>query len=124
MFQWMLHSNLLGPFVRWIPIMFGVRNIRLLHFLLMFVFISFGIFHVHICLFVSRTERRGLMDSIFTGYKVIPVDELEEDDHKAILASKGRGWIVDRYFGLRFRVTSYIPTTALGYSASATTAIR
>jgi hypothetical protein len=33
-------------------------------------------------------EKRGLMDSIFTGYKNIPVDELEEDDREAIEASE------------------------------------
>ncbi len=91
MFNWLLHNPVLGIFVSWIPRFMGVQNMRLTHYLLMFVFISFGIFHVHICLLVSRTERRGLVDSIFTGYKVIPVDELEEDDHKAILTSRGRG---------------------------------
>lgn len=33
----------------------------------MFVFIAFGIFHVHLCLIVSSAEKRGLIDSIFTG---------------------------------------------------------
>jgi predicted transcriptional regulator of viral defense system len=56
----------------------------------MFVFIAFGILHVHLCLIVSSAEKRGLMDSIFTGYKIIPVDELEEDDKKAIEAAQGR----------------------------------
>ena len=35
---------------------------------------------MHLCLLVSRAEKRGLMDSIFIGYKVIPVEELEEDE--------------------------------------------
>ena len=30
------------------------------------------------------------MDSIFTGYKIIPVNELDEDDHEAIKASQGK----------------------------------
>ena len=55
----------------------------------MFVFIAFGVFHVHLCLIVSSAEKRGLLDSIFTGYKIIPVDELEEDDREAIEASHG-----------------------------------
>ena len=89
MFNWLAQSAFLGPLVGWVPRVFGVQRMRLIHFLLMYVFIAFGIFHVHICLLVSRTERRGLMDSIFTGYKIIPVDELEEDDRKAILSAKG-----------------------------------
>jgi hypothetical protein len=32
---------------------------------------------------VSREEKRGLMDSIFIGYKVIPKNELEEEERKA-----------------------------------------
>ena len=37
---------------------------------------------------ISRAEKRGLMDSIFTGYKVIPVSELEEEEKKAALDRK------------------------------------
>ena len=60
-------------------------NLRLIHFLLMFVFIAFGVFHVHLCMLISREEKRGLMDSIFIGYKVIPADELAEEEKKAAL---------------------------------------
>ena len=74
----------------WIPRLINIQNLRLIHFFLMFVFIAFGIFHVHLCLLVSRAEKRGLMDSIFTGYKIIPVDELEEDDRAAIEATQGK----------------------------------
>lgn len=91
MFNWLRHSPILTPLVGWIPRLVSIQNIRLIHFFLMFVFIAFGIFHVHLCLVVSSAEKRGLLDSIFTGYKIIPVDELEEDDHKAIVESRGRG---------------------------------
>lgn len=30
------------------------------------------------------------MDSIFTGYKIVPVDELEGDDRAAIEAAQGK----------------------------------
>jgi len=89
MFNWLRHSPILTPLLGWIPRLIGIQNIRLIHFCLMFIFIAFGIFHVHLCLIVSSAEKRGLMDSIFTGYKIIPVDELEEDDRKAIELSKG-----------------------------------
>ena len=89
MYNWLRHSAFLTPLVGWIPRMISIQNIRLIHFCLMFVFIAFGILHVHLCLIVSSAEKRGLLDSIFTGYKIIPVDELEEDDHEAIVAAKG-----------------------------------
>ena len=87
MFNMLRHSPWLTPLVGWIPRLININEIRLIHFFLMFIFITFGIVHVHMCLTVSRAEKRGLMDSIFTGYKVVPVDELEEDDRHAIQAS-------------------------------------
>ncbi len=83
MFNVLRHSAILTPLVGWIPSLISLPNIRLIHFFLMFVFISFGIFHVHLGMLISREEKHGLMDSIFIGYKVIPVDELAEDDKKA-----------------------------------------
>ncbi|MGH9646470.1 MAG: cytochrome b/b6 domain-containing protein [Bryobacteraceae bacterium] len=85
MFNWLRHSPILGPLVGWIPRFISFPNLRLIHFLLMFVFIAFGIFHVHLCMLISREEKRGLMDSIFIGYKVIPADELAEEEKKAAL---------------------------------------
>jgi Ni,Fe-hydrogenase I cytochrome b subunit len=90
MYNWLRQSPILTPLVSWIPRLVNIQNIRLIHFGLMFVFIAFGIFHVHLCLIVSAAEKRGLLDSIFTGYKIIPVDELEEDDRKAIASAPGK----------------------------------
>jgi Ni,Fe-hydrogenase I cytochrome b subunit len=90
MFNWLRHSPILNFLVGWVPHFISIQNIRLIHFFLMFVFIAFGIFHVHLCLIVSAAEKRGLLDSIFTGYKIIPLDELDEDDRNAIEASQGK----------------------------------
>jgi len=78
------HGAFLGFLVGWVPGVMSVQNLRLIHFFLMFVFIAFAVFHVHLCMLISRVEKRGLMDSIFIGYKVIPEDELEEEEKKAI----------------------------------------
>jgi Ni/Fe-hydrogenase 1 B-type cytochrome subunit len=89
MFNWLRHSPILTPMVGWIPGLVGIQTIRLIHYCLMYIFIAFGILHVHLCLVVSSAEKCGLLDSIFTGYKVVPVDELSDDDRVAILAAKG-----------------------------------
>jgi len=88
LFNWLRHSATLGILVGWIPRLVNIQNLRLIHFLLMFVFIAFGIFHVHLCMLISREEKRGLMDSIFIGYKLIPAKELEEEEKRAILEGK------------------------------------
>jgi Ni/Fe-hydrogenase 1 B-type cytochrome subunit len=90
MYNWLWHSPVLTFLLGWVPHLIRIQNVRLIHFSLMFVFIAFGVFHVHLCLLVSSAEKRGLMDSIFTGYKIIPVRELEEDDREAIEASHGK----------------------------------
>lgn len=85
MFNWLRHSPILSALVGWIPRLISFPNLRLIHFFLMFVFIAFGVFHVHLCMLISREEKRGLMDSIFIGYKVIPTNELDEEERKAAL---------------------------------------
>jgi len=79
MYQLLLHNAFLLALVGWIPRIISVQNLRLIHFFLMYVFIAFGVFHVHLAMLVSRFEKHGLMDSIFIGYKVIPVEEIEKD---------------------------------------------
>jgi len=79
MYQRLLHNAFLLVLVGWVPNVISIQNLRLIHFFLMYVFIAFGIFHVHLCMLVSRAEKRGLMDSIFIGFKVIPVEEIETE---------------------------------------------
>lgn len=83
MYNWIDHNAVVAPLVGWIPHFFNIQNVRLLHFLLMWVFISFGILHVHLAMLISREEKHGLMDSIFIGYKVVPVEDIEKDDQFA-----------------------------------------
>ena len=79
MYQRLLHNAFLLALVGWIPRIISLQYLRLIHFFLMYVFFAFAVFHVHLCMLVSRAEKRGLMDSIFIGYKVIPVEEIEKE---------------------------------------------
>jgi Ni/Fe-hydrogenase 1 B-type cytochrome subunit len=87
MFNLLRHSPVLNPLLGWIPRMMNIQNIRLIHFLMTFAFFAYGLVHVHLCLINAKIEKNGLMDSIVTGYKVIPIDELNEEDRAAIAAS-------------------------------------
>jgi Ni/Fe-hydrogenase 1 B-type cytochrome subunit len=78
LYQRLLHNAFLLALVGWIPRLVNVQMLREIHFFLMYVFIAFGVFHVHLAMLVSGFEKHGLMDSIFIGYKVIPAKELEE----------------------------------------------
>jgi Ni/Fe-hydrogenase 1 B-type cytochrome subunit len=88
MYNVLRHSAFLGFFVNWIPGFVSLPNLRLIHFFLMFVFMAFAVFHVHLCMLISREEKRGLMDSIFIGYKLIPNKEIEEEEELAIEEAK------------------------------------
>ncbi|HYU44953.1 MAG TPA: Ni/Fe-hydrogenase, b-type cytochrome subunit [Terriglobales bacterium] len=70
---------LLGWLFSWIPGVVDIQHIRLVHFCIMFAFFAFVIHHVYSAVLVSWEERNGLIESIFTGYKFVPKDELEED---------------------------------------------
>jgi Ni/Fe-hydrogenase 1 B-type cytochrome subunit len=70
---------LLAPLFGWIPRVIDIQNLRLIHFFIMFAFFAFVIHHVYSAVLVSWEERNGLIESIFTGYKFVPRDELEED---------------------------------------------
>jgi Ni/Fe-hydrogenase 1 B-type cytochrome subunit len=81
--NWAVPSGFLSFLFGWIPRVVGITNLRLIHFFLMYVFVAFGIFHVYLCILMSRAEKRGMMDSILIGYKVIPLHELEQEEARA-----------------------------------------
>lgn len=70
----------LGWLFGWIPGLIDIQHIRLLHFCIMFAFLAFVIHHVYSAVLVSWEERNGLIESIFTGYKFVPMSELEEEE--------------------------------------------
>jgi Ni/Fe-hydrogenase 1 B-type cytochrome subunit len=70
---------LLAPLFSWLPRVIDIQHIRLTHFCIMFTFFAFVIHHVYSAVLVSWEERNGLIESIFTGYKFVPRDELAED---------------------------------------------
>jgi len=82
MYQRLSHNAFLLATLGWVPRLVNIQTLRLIHFFLMYVFIAFGVFHVHLAMLVSRFEKHGLMDSIFIGYKVIPVEEIQKEAEK------------------------------------------
>jgi len=70
---------LLAPLFGWLPRVIDIQHIRLTHFCIMFTFFAFVIHHVYSAVLVSWEERNGLIESIFTGYKFVPRDELAKD---------------------------------------------
>jgi Ni/Fe-hydrogenase 1 B-type cytochrome subunit len=80
LFSWTAQTGFLKAAFGWAAGVFGIQNIRLVHFLLMYIFIAFAIHHVYSAVLVSIEERNGLFESIVTGYKYIPEAELRADE--------------------------------------------
>jgi Ni/Fe-hydrogenase 1 B-type cytochrome subunit len=79
-----LYDQILGNhglhlLVGWLPRLIDIQNLRLMHYLIMWLLLVFAIHHVYSAVLVSWEERNGLIESIFTGYKFVPEDELAED---------------------------------------------
>jgi len=74
-----VHSKVLSFCVGWIPLLIDIQWIREIHFFVMFGFWMFFIHHLYTAILVSVEEENGLMDSIFSGYKFVPEEELLHD---------------------------------------------
>ena len=72
LFAWIIGTgpaSWLQPIVSYFP--GGIQGVRMLHYLVTFLFFAFLIHHVYSAILVDIEERTGVMTSIFTGFKSI-----------------------------------------------------
>ncbi len=62
-----------------LPIFGGGMGARWLHHIVMWLLIGFAVHHIFSALLVSRVEKNGTLDSIFSGYKFLDPKEVEEE---------------------------------------------
>ncbi len=72
-------SPTLRFFVGWIPRVIDIQWIRMIHFLFMFFLMAFFIHHVYSAVLVAMTERNGEMESVFSGYKFVDDQTIDEE---------------------------------------------
>jgi Ni/Fe-hydrogenase 1 B-type cytochrome subunit len=77
-------SHILTLMVGWIPRIVDIQYVRAIHYFIMFLFMAFVIHHVYSAMLVSKEQRNGLMESIFTGWKFLPRRLVEEDEANAV----------------------------------------
>lgn len=56
----------------------GIQTVRVLHYILTFLFGAFAIHHVYSAILVDIEERNGVLSSMFSGYKNIKIDQTVE----------------------------------------------
>jgi len=54
-----------------LPLFGGAAGARWLHHVVMWLLIGFSVHHVFSALLVSRVEKNGTIESIFSGYKFL-----------------------------------------------------
>ncbi len=63
-----------------LPIFHGAQGARWLHHVVMWLLLGFVVHHLFSALLVARVEKNGTLDSIFSGYKFLPKDRIQDDD--------------------------------------------
>ena len=77
LFDNVLGSGTLHSFIGWLPMLVNLQYLRMIHYGVMFLFGAFLIHHVYSAVLVSREEKNGIMESIFSGYKYLPESDVQ-----------------------------------------------
>ena len=75
LFAWVLRTPPWTTLFGWTYSVMPVPELRLVHFLLMFLYIGFAIHHVYSAVLYDIEERHGEISSIITGYKLDVLDD-------------------------------------------------
>lgn len=79
LFAWVSRIPLWMTLFGWTYHLLPIQQLRVLHFLLMFIFGAFTVHHVYSAVLVDLDERNGELSSIVTGYKSDVLDENPPD---------------------------------------------
>lgn len=64
-----------------LPIFGGPQGARWIHHVTMWLLVGFVVHHIFSALLVARVEKNGTLDSIFSGWKFLPKNRNDRDDH-------------------------------------------
>ena len=71
-------------FASWAPLFGGVQIARWIHHAVMWLLLGFGVHHVYSGVLMSIIEANATMESIFSGYKFVPREDLEYSGYRFI----------------------------------------
>ncbi|MFQ5862799.1 MAG: Ni/Fe-hydrogenase, b-type cytochrome subunit [Candidatus Brocadiales bacterium] len=72
-----LYTMHYGGGVSWLVATFGAQELRFVHHLLTYVFLMFFIHHIYSVFLCAMSERDGLVEAMFDGYKFIEEKKLK-----------------------------------------------
>ena len=77
-------GSMLHGFVRLAPLVGGLYIARWIHHAVMWLLLGFMVHHVYSGVLMSTVEANGTMESIFSGYKFVPREDLEYSGYRFI----------------------------------------
>jgi Ni,Fe-hydrogenase I cytochrome b subunit len=74
----------LRSFVSVAPLLGGLSIVRWVHHVVMWLLLGFMVHHVYSGVLMSTVEANGTMESIFSGYKFVPREDLQYSGYRFI----------------------------------------
>jgi Ni/Fe-hydrogenase 1 B-type cytochrome subunit len=71
-------------FATWAPLFGGLQIARWIHHVVMWLLLGFAVHHVYSAVLMSTIEANATMESIFSGYKFVPHEDLEYSGYRFI----------------------------------------
>ena len=71
-------------FAGWAPMLGGLQTVRWLHHVNMWLLLGFAVHHVYSSVLMSTVEANATVESIFSGYKFVPREDLEYSGYRFI----------------------------------------
>jgi Ni/Fe-hydrogenase 1 B-type cytochrome subunit len=71
-------------FAAWAPLLGGLQSARWIHHVVMWLLLGFAVHHVYSGVLMSTIEANATMESIFSGYKFVPREDLEYSGYRFI----------------------------------------
>jgi Ni/Fe-hydrogenase 1 B-type cytochrome subunit len=77
-------GSVLHPFRFLIPLVGGLQTARWIHHVVMWLLLGFLVHHVYSAVLMSQVEGNGTLESIFSGYKFVPPEDLVYSGYRFI----------------------------------------
>jgi Ni/Fe-hydrogenase 1 B-type cytochrome subunit len=71
-------------FASWAPLFGGLQIARWIHHVVMWLLLGFAVHHVYSGVLMSTVEANATMESIFSGYKFVPREDLEPSSYRFV----------------------------------------
>jgi Ni/Fe-hydrogenase 1 B-type cytochrome subunit len=71
-------------FATWAPLWGGLQMARWIHHVVMWLLLGFAVHHVYSSILMSTVEANATVESIFSGYKFVPREDLEYSGYRFI----------------------------------------